>query len=273
MGIFIVGRLGENHQELLATNHHFKGVTNPQKHLLYCHIRGQCFSPATLPAKSDNIFRSLDYNCIFSRALFDVPLASFQIPEEYMSNCPRICRLKLWGHKQPFQKLLLGCVEETETADISTHSIVTFKKWMVALPAILLAFIEFFFGWCCFYCKTDGSVPSMDMSRLQKGQLMFSHPHCRVELFGAFNTFTVMAPVLTSLLAHSVFNSAWPDLCVWHQKPSLYLFYSMPYKHIHWLVNDVDRARMEQILPKQTWCNLIPDGTPNNRNGLCTTPD
>ena len=136
-----------------------------------------------------------------------------------------------------------------------------------------LGFYWIFLGWCCFYCKTDGSVPSMDMSRLQKGQLMFSHPHCRVELFGAFNTFTVMAPVLTSLLAHSVFNSAWPDLCVWHQKPSLYLFYSMPYKHIHWLVTDVDRARMEQILPKQTWCNLIPDGTPNNRNGLCTTPD
>ena len=69
----------------------------------------------------------------------------------------------------------------------------------------------------------------MDMRRLQNGQLMFSHPHCRVELFGAFNTFTVMVPVLTSLLAHSVFNSAWPDLCVGHTKSNLYTYDS---KHL-----------------------------------------
>ena len=39
------------------------------------------------------------------------------------------------------------------------------------------------------------SVFPMLIMRLQNGQLMFSQPHCRVELFGALIRFTVMSPV------------------------------------------------------------------------------
>ena len=35
--------------------------------------------------------------------------------------------------------------------------------------------------------------------RLQKGQLMFSQPHCTVESLGALMMLTVMGPVTTSL--------------------------------------------------------------------------
>ena len=37
--------------------------------------------------------------------------------------------------------------------------------------------------------------------RLQKGQLMFSQPHCTVDSFGAFSRFTVMGPKYLFLLA------------------------------------------------------------------------
>ena len=61
--------------------------------------------------------------------------------------------------------------------------------------------------------RTEGSVFSMLRRRLQKGQLMFSHPHCIVELLGALTTLTVRSPRrVQSLLANRVSRSWWPDL-------------------------------------------------------------
>ena len=46
-----------------------------------------------------------------------------------------------------------------------------------------------------FHCKTVVSLLPILIMRLQNGQLMFSQPHCRVELFGALMRFTVRSPV------------------------------------------------------------------------------
>ena len=63
------------------------------------------------------------------------------------------------------------------------------------------------------YCKTLGSICSMLRRRLQNGQLMFSQPHCTVELLGALTKFTVSGPRhWQSLLAYSVSSSWCPDL-------------------------------------------------------------
>ena len=56
--------------------------------------------------------------------------------------------------------------------------------------------------------RTEGSVFSMLRRRLQKGQLMFSQPHCIVELLGALTTLTVRSPRrVQSLLANRVSRS------------------------------------------------------------------
>ena len=41
------------------------------------------------------------------------------------------------------------------------------------------------------YLRTDGSVCSILSIKLQKGQVIFSHPHCRVDEFGALSTLMV----------------------------------------------------------------------------------
>ena len=70
------------------------------------------------------------------------------------------------------------------------------------------------------YWSTVGSVISMLSIRLQKGQLMFSQPHCSVELLGALSTFTVMGPVCWSLVANCVFSSRCPDRMMLASAPS-----------------------------------------------------
>ena len=45
------------------------------------------------------------------------------------------------------------------------------------------------------YWRRDGSVLPILIIRLQKGQFIFSHPHCKVDSFGAFIELTVSSPV------------------------------------------------------------------------------
>lgn len=92
------------------------------------------------------------------------------------------------------------------------------------------------FGHFCFipldgtfanYCKTEGSVRSILNMRLQNGQLIFSQPHCKVELLGALTTLTVMGclPICESLLAHKVAYSMWPDLRISSEAPAGCIMY------------------------------------------------
>merc|ERR1719346_246409 len=89
---------------------------------------------------------------------------------------------------------------------------------------------------------------------------MFSHPHCRVELFGAFNTFTVMAPVLTSLLAHSVFNSAWPDLTMSEWAPcDVKIAFPLSWLWLLGMAADDDDDEDDDVRPER-FCDDFCDG-------------
>ena len=80
------------------------------------------------------------------------------------------------------------------------------------------------------YCKTEGSVRSIFSMRLQNGQLIFSQPHCKVELLGALTTLTIMGclPTCESLLAHKVPNSRWPDLIMSSEAPADTMYWDFP---------------------------------------------
>ena len=76
------------------------------------------------------------------------------------------------------------------------------------------------------YWSTEGSVCSILNIKLQNGQLMFSHPHWRVELLGALTRLTVMGFLPTSelLLAYNVSSSIWPDRTISVAAPASRIF-------------------------------------------------